>query len=120
MPPIAPSAGTLVLLQRFHQDVSQDELIRRYHRTVDLLQRQLRAGAFERLNENMLGAVVSFAMDLGLGFFAQSTLRHRLNAGRFPEAVAQFGPCHNRGGRVDQVMRKRRIAEASLFCSFPS
>jgi len=113
-----PNAATLALLQRYHPELPQDEIVQRYHRTVGLLSRQLREAALQRLNDNMLGAVVSFCLDLGLPFFAQSTLRHRLNSGRLLEAIAQFPGCHSRQGKPDKIMKQRRQAEAYLFCSF--
>lgn len=110
--------GTLELLHRFYPDKPQDELVRDFRRIEHLLTRQLRASVLDRINDNMHAALVLFCMDLGMRFFEQSTLRHRVNACRFLEAAAQFLPCCSRGGITDRAMKARRHAEASLFCSF--
>ena len=72
------------------------------------------------LNDNMFGALVSFAFNLGLGNFEQSTLRHRVNAGRHLEAASEFGKWTRAGGRVLRGLVRRRQSEANLYCSFPA
>jgi GH24 family phage-related lysozyme (muramidase) len=114
-----PTAPTLALLHHFAPALAQDEIMREYRRVTKLLGRYLRPEIISRLNDDMLGAVVSFCMDVGLPIFEQSTLRHRINAGRFLEAVGQFHPHHTRQGKMDRIMRQRRHAEACLFCGFP-
>ncbi len=113
-----PSHDTLALLHAYLPGSEQHEIVAQFHKTASLLERHLRTDALARLNDNMHGALVSFCMDLGFPFFAQSTLRHRVNAGRFLEAVAQFLPCCSRQGKPDRTMKARRHAEANLFCSF--
>lgn len=108
-----PNAATLALLSKY-----APESVQSYQRASDLLARHLRPEAIANLNENMHGAVVSFCLDMGFPLFGQSTLRHRINAGRLLEAVAEFLPHHTRDGRTDRVRKERRHAEAWLFCSF--
>ena len=113
------SDQTLALLHQLADPGSADQdLIAIWTRTAKLLERHLRADTLAKFNANMHGAVVIFCMDVGFGVFEQSTLRHRLNAHRFLEAVPLFLPHHSRNGKVDRLMKRRRQAEASLFCSF--
>jgi lysozyme len=65
---------------------------------------------------NQLGALVSFAYNLGVGNLASSTLLKLLNQGGSPNLVAgQFGRWNKAGGKVIDGLTRRRVAEASLF-----
>lgn len=72
------------------------------------------------MNENMIGALVSFVFNLGLGNFEQSTLRARINARRWIDCIPEFAKWVNADGRPLRGLVRRRAAEASLFCSFPA
>ncbi|MFK9512027.1 lysozyme, partial [Escherichia coli] len=52
------------------------------------------------LTANQLGALVSFAYNLGTGALASSTLLRLLNAGDYKGAAAQFARWNRAGGRV--------------------
>ena len=67
------------------------------------------------LTANQLGALVSFAYNLGVGALASSTLLRLLNAGDYKGAAAQFAQWNKAGGRVLAGLTKRRAAEAALF-----
>lgn len=71
------------------------------------------------VSDNQLGALVSFAYNLGTGALAGSTLLRKLNAGDYKGAAAQFASWDK--ARVNGALRalpgltKRRAAEAALF-----
>lgn len=67
------------------------------------------------LTANQLGALVSFAYNLGVSALASSTLLRLLNAGDYKGAAAQFARWNRAGGRVLAGLTKRRAAEAALF-----
>ena len=67
------------------------------------------------LTANQLGALVSFAYNLGVGALRDSTLLRLLNAGDYKGAAAQFARWDKAGGRVLAGLTKRRAAEAALF-----
>jgi GH24 family phage-related lysozyme (muramidase) len=70
-----------------------------------------------QLNDNQVGALSSFAFNLGCGTLQSSTLLKRLNNGEDPNTVAaQEIPRFNKaGGKVLSGLVKRRAAEVSLF-----
>jgi len=72
------------------------------------------------ITDNMFGALVSFAFNLGLGNLERSTLLQRVNARAYLEAVPEFRKWNRAGGRVLRGLTRRRASEANLFCSFPS
>lgn len=65
---------------------------------------------------NQLGALVSFAYNLGVNNLASSTLLKLLNQGASANLVAgQFGRWNKAGGKVIDGLTRRRAAEATLF-----
>lgn len=67
------------------------------------------------LTANQLGALTSFAYNLGLGNLKASTLLKLLNARDYDGAAAQFARWNKAAGRVLAGLTKRRAAEAALF-----
>jgi lysozyme len=62
-----------------------------------------------------LAALIDFAFNLGTGNLAASTLRKRVNAGRWGEVPAEFRKWNRGGGRVLRGLVLRREAEAALI-----
>jgi lysozyme len=60
-------------------------------------------------------ALIDFAFNLGTGALASSTLRKRVNAGRWEDAKHELGRWVRGGGRVLPGLVKRRAAEALLL-----
>ena len=71
------------------------------------------------LNSNQVGALMSWAFNVGCGALQSSTLRTRMNAGEDLNTVAsQELPRWNKaGGQVVQGLVNRRNAEVAFFKS---
>ncbi|MEG3162984.1 lysozyme [Sphingomonas sp. PB2P19] len=67
------------------------------------------------ITANMLGALTSFAYNLGVGALKGSTLLKKLNAGDYAGAAAQFARWNMAAGKAMAGLTKRRAAEAALF-----
>lgn len=65
-------------------------------------------------NPNRLAALIDFAFNLGPGNLRASTLRRRVNAGRWGEVPAELRKWNKAGGRVLRGLVVRREAEAAL------
>ena len=68
-----------------------------------------------RLTDTQLGALASFAFNVGLGAFKTSTLRKRLNAGQYDAVPGELMKWTRAGGRVLLGLVRRRRAEADLW-----
>lgn len=68
-----------------------------------------------KLTQPQFDALVDFAFNVGAGNFRGSTLLQDINAGQFPEAVAQFNLWDHCGGVVNAGLLRRRQAEATEF-----
>jgi lysozyme len=68
-------------------------------------------------SQHQFDAMVSFAFNLGLGAFEESTLLRKHRDGDFAGAAAEFGRWTHGGGRVLPGLVKRRAAEAALYRS---
>lgn len=68
-----------------------------------------------RLTQPQFDSLVDFAFNVGIGNFRHSTLLKEVNAGQFPEAVAQFDLWDHCGGVVNAGLLRRRKAEAAEF-----
>ncbi|MDA0674567.1 MAG: lysozyme, partial [Cyanobacteria bacterium] len=69
------------------------------------------------LNSNQFSALVSFAFNVGLGAFQNSTMRRLLNSGDYTGAANEFPRWVKAGGRTLQGLVRRRNAERALFLS---
>lgn len=81
----------------------------------DAFERNVRALVKVPVTASQLGALVSFAYNVGLGNFGSSTLLRLLNAGDYQGAAGQFSRWNKAGGKVLAGLIKRRAAEAALF-----
>lgn len=63
---------------------------------------------------NRLAALIDFCFNLGAGNLGASTLRKRVNAGRWGDVPAELRKWNKGGGRVLAGLVKRREAEAAL------
>lgn len=64
---------------------------------------------------NEIGALTSFAYNVGLGAFRSSTLLRMYNAGDRKGAAGQFLRWDKAGGKVMRGLTRRRQAEKALF-----
>ena len=83
----------------------------------DVFERKVRALLKVQLEPNQLGALVSFAYNVGVGALRDSTLLKLVNAGKLQEASSQFFRWNKAGGKVLAGLSRRRAAEAELFAN---
>ena len=69
----------------------------------------------DHLNDNRLGALVSFAFNVGLGTLQHSTLRQKHNRGDFEGVKQEFLKFTKGGGKVLPGLIKRRNDEIALY-----
>lgn len=67
------------------------------------------------LTSNQFSALVSFAYNVGLGGFKNSTMRRKLNAQDYVGAAEEFGKWIKGGSRILPGLVRRRQAEKQLF-----
>lgn len=61
----------------------------------------------------LMGTIVDFVYNFGIGAFKNSTLRKRINAGRYDEVAAQIRKWNKAGGKVLPGLTARRADEAA-------
>jgi lysozyme len=71
------------------------------------------------LNQNRMGALVSFAFNVGLGTLQRSTLRQKHNRGDFEGVKQEFLKFTKGGGKVLPGLIKRRNDEIALYFTEP-
>lgn len=67
------------------------------------------------LTPNQLGALTSFAFNLGISNLGKSTLLKKLNSGDYHGAAEEFLKWNRAGGTILKGLTERRIAEKELF-----
>lgn len=67
------------------------------------------------LNQNQYDALVSFAYNIGVGAFENSTLLRKLNKGDYEGASNEFAKWNKAGGKVLNGLVRRREKEKELF-----
>lgn len=84
-------------------------------RDLEAVEAQVRRAIKVPLNDNQLGALVSFTFNLGMGNLSKSTLLKKLNAGDYAGAAQEFGKWVNAGGKPMKGLIRRRADEQKLF-----
>lgn len=69
------------------------------------------------LTQNQYDALVSFAFNIGVSAFGNSTLLKILNKGNYTQAAQQFFKWVNANGKKLPGLERRRLAEHDLFMS---
>lgn len=82
---------------------------------------------WKRMNSNQRGALYSFAYNLGSGFYQGYNFESITRVCDSPDLwndhrwiAAQFVKYRNPGTSVEEGLRRRRLAEAALFCKRPT
>lgn len=96
-------------------EITQQEADRLLASDVDLFTSGVKRLVTSDINPNQLGALVSFAFNLGLGNLRHSTLLKLVNAGDFVGAANQFPRWNKAAGKVLPGLIRRREAEKKLF-----
>jgi len=84
-------------------------------RDLESASHELTADVKVILTENQQEALEDFIYNVGSGNFRSSTLLHKLNAGDYAGAAAEFDKWDHAGGKVLAGLLKRREAERKLF-----
>lgn len=83
---------------------------------IKLFENEVKRTVKSALNDNQLGALVSFCFNIGGGAFSKSTLAKKANANpNDPTIRAEFMRWTRGGGKVLPGLVKRREAEANLY-----
>ena len=98
-----------------HPCVSKEQATKLLQKEVRHVETAIRRLIKAELTENMFSAVASLAYNIGTGNLQRSTLRIKLNRGRYLDAADEFPKWRKAGGRVLKGLVRRRIAERNLF-----
>lgn len=83
---------------------------------IKLFENEVKRTVKSALNDNQLGALVSFCFNIGGGAFSKSTLAKKANANpNDPTIRSEFMRWTRGGGKVLPGLVKRREAEANLY-----
>ena len=86
--------------------------------TVRLFEKSVKGLVKSSINENQLGALTSFAFNLGVGNFKASTLLKKVNKNPSDPMIRdEFMKWNKAGGKVLNGLTRRREAEANLYFS---
>lgn len=95
-------------------EAEADQILRR---DLDLFEAGVTRGIAIATNSDQFSAMVSFAFNVGLGAFRDSTLLRKHNAGDFAGAANEFLRWVYAGGQVLPGLERRRKAERALYLS---
>lgn len=96
--------------------ITMDHADKLLHFQVKLFADEVRKTVKSNINENQLGALVSFCFNIGGAAFSRSTLARKANANpNDPTIRAEFMRWTRGGGKVLPGLVKRREEEANLY-----
>lgn len=88
------------------------------NQTVSKFEQQVKNLVKSAINENQLGALTSFAYNVGVGSFSRSTLLRKVNINPNDVSIrGEFMKWNKGGGKVLNGLTKRRKDEADLYFS---
>lgn len=96
-------------------EITQQEADRLLASDVELFTSGVQRLVSSDISRNQLGALTSFAFNVGLGNLRHSTLLKLVNAEDFAGAADQFLRWNKAGGKVLPGLTRRREAERQLF-----
>lgn len=99
--------------------VTEAEAIERLRDDLKEAERAVSRYITRRLTQNQYDALVAFAFNVGSGNFAQSTLRHKVNAMDDAAAEAEFKKWVYARGKKLKGLENRREQEADMFMELP-
>jgi len=98
------------------EQISIDRADKLLMHTVSQFEKQVKEMVRKDITENQLGALTSFAFNVGIGNFQLSTLRRLVNANPSNAAIRlEFMKWNKAGGKVLNGLTRRRQAEADLY-----
>ena len=95
--------------------VTRDEAAEILTRDLETFCAGVKSAITATLNDNQFSALVSFAYNVGLGNFRNSSVLRSVNAYRFDQVPAELAQWVRAGGKVLPGLIRRRAAEAALF-----
>ena len=99
-------------------EITYDEAVELLKSTVNTYKNSVIRSINVKLNTNQINALTSFAYNLGVGYFKNSTLFKVVNADpNDPKIAEQFLKYRNAGGRYLRGLLLRRLSEAKLYFS---
>jgi lysozyme len=100
-----------------HETITQAQADVLLLNDYDRFEAQVRALLKVVVTQNQLGALVSFAFNVGIRNLSSSTLLRKLNAGDAVGAALEFVKWNRAAGKVMRGLTTRRAAETRLFQS---
>lgn len=86
-----------------------------FQKDLEVRVKAVRALLSQEVDEGKLGALVSFAYNLGIGALGRSSLLKYVNAGEFTRAADEFLKWIHSKGVVEPGLVSRRKAERDMF-----
>jgi GH24 family phage-related lysozyme (muramidase) len=95
--------------------VTRDEAAGILMRDLETFCAGVKSAITATLDDNQFSALVSFAYNVGLGNFRNSSVLRSVNAYRYDQVPAELAQWVTAGGKVLPGLIRRRAAEAALF-----
>lgn len=109
--------GHLLVDGENYKRITQDEADILFNRDVARFEVAVNENVKVPITQNMFNGLVSFAYNVGIGAFKDSTLLRVLNGGDYIEAVNQLSRWNKAGGAFVQGLANRREQEQEVFFS---
>lgn len=98
--------------------ITLDRADKLLHMMVNKFEGEVKKLVKSEINENQIGAITSFAYNVGIGALSKSTLLRKVNANPDDKTIAdEFMKWTKAGGKVLKGLVNRRKAEAELYFS---
>jgi GH24 family phage-related lysozyme (muramidase)/uncharacterized protein YcbK (DUF882 family) len=100
---------------RMGDRITQDQADRYLEQDAQVFTNAVRELVKVPLTIDQEAALISFAYNVGVGAFAESTLLKQLNSGNYQAVPSEIARWINEGSPVEQGLRNRRAVEAKVW-----
>jgi lysozyme len=98
-----------------HVPINNDEATELLRKEVHHVEAAIKKLISAELTENMFSAIGSLTYNIGTGNLQRSTLRIKINRGKYLDAADEFPKWRRAGGKILKGLVRRRAVERTLF-----
>lgn len=101
----------------YENGITEEQARKILRKDAQIAANAVRQNTDVELTQSQFDSLTSFTFNVGTGAYNSSTLRRKLNQGKYESVPGEMARWNKAGGRINSGLVKRRDSEAELFTS---